>query len=309
MSFDLSAVMATAQDVANAKGAPSKGNESSSNYRYLYPSIGTVRVKLLFNPKSNMLARITKKHVVGDARAMCLSMYGEDCPVCKVVKSIKNAVGNDLWKFNARTRAVAFAQYVGSTNVTWNNDNPEPQVGEVVILMCPWSVYQDIQRLIVNCGSNAEQLIAKNAGKVLNISRWLENGMTKYKCEVDAFAPDFKSAESDEAFESMLRGLPSLMEVNAPAEMTEEMVAKAREVADSLSREYLKPANSAPMQISTAYQPPANPAPVSAPTPAPAGAPTNSEYPCIGNYNPNDSKCVACLKGVACKLFSDSVPF
>lgn len=303
MSFDLSDVLNTAKEVSKAGGSSKNSENGFSNYRYLYPAVGTLKVKLLYNPKSNMLGRITKKHVVDQSRAICLSMYNHECPVCKILKDIKNAVGQDMWKFNARVRAVTFAQYVGSTNYTWTKDNPEPKVGEVVILMYPWSVYQDVNRLLVNCGANASQLIATNVGKVVNLSRWQENGMTKYKCEVDAFAPDFQSSDSEEAFEELLKGLPSLEEINCPAEISDEIIKTTNELAETLSRDYLKPANSAPVQISNAYQ-------VKAPEPAvSAPVPSTKDFPCIGNYNPSDPKCIACLKGVACKLFSESTPF
>lgn len=304
MSFDLSNVLSQAQDIANSKGGSNKQFDDSSNYRYLYPSPGTLKVKLLYNPKSNMLGRITKKHVIDKSKAICLSMYGQECPICKTVQNIKNAIGQDIWKFNARVRAITFAQYVGAVNYTWSQENPEPKVGEIVILMYPWTVYQDINRLLVNCGSNASQLIATNVGKVVNISRWQESGMTKYKCEVDAFAPDFKSANSDEEFESILRGLPSLEDINCPAELTDEIMKTTNEVAEALSREYLKTSPSRPMQASTAFVPQSNIEPSQ-----PANVPSTKDYPCIGNYNSNDPKCIACLKGVACKLFSNSVPF
>lgn len=303
-SFDLSSVLATAQEVS--KTGSSKSDEGASGYRFLYPRLGTLKVKLLYNPKSKMLGRVTKKHVVENSKAICLSMYGHDCPICKVLKDIKNAVGQDMWKYNARVKAVIFAQYVGATNYTWDKDNPEPKPGEVVLLMAPWTVYQDINRLLASCGSHAEQLIATNVGKVVNISRWQENGMTKYQCAVDAFASDFQSTGSEEEFVKMLNDLPSLDDLNAPSAISEEIIKKTNEVAENLSRELLKPVNSAPVQASTAFQ--ASPQPV-APA-APASIPSIKDFPCMGNYNPNDTKCLACAKGVSCKLFgSDSVPF
>lgn len=305
MGFDLSSLLSNASKVSKI-GTGSQ--ENNAGYRYLYPGIGTLKVKLLYNPKSNAFGRITKKHVIDKARAICLSMYNEECPICKTVESIKNATGQDIWKFNARTRAITFAQYVGSSNCTWTKENAEPKIGEIVILMYPWSVYQDINRLLVNCGSNAEQLIATNVGKVVNISRWQEGGMTKYKCEIDAFAPEYQSAESEEAFVKMLNDLPSLEELNCPAKLTEDIVKNTTEVADSLAREYLKPQNSAPVQASVAF----NQVP-SVSTFGPAGnsaqTPTNNDFACVGNYNAQDSKCIACLKSVSCKMFSDSVPF
>ena len=141
--------------------------------------------------------------------------------------------------------------------------------------------------------------------------------MTKYKCEIDAFAPEFKSAESDEAFEALLKGLPSLEEINCPSSVTDEIIKTTNEVAEALSREYLKTsAPTQPVQVSSAFAPQPQPqSNFSAPSnfqpaqPIQQGVPSTKDYPCIGNYNASDPKCVACLKGVACKLFSTSVPF
>ena len=302
MGFDLSSLLDNASKVS--KSGPGS-QENNGGYRYLYPGIGTLKVKLLYNPKSNAFGRITKKHVIDNSRAICLAMYNMECPVCKVVNSIKNATGQDIWKFNARTRAISFAQYVGCSNCTWTKDSPEPKAGETVILVYPWTVYQDINRLLVNCGSNAEQLIATNIGKVINISRWQEGGMTKYKCEIDAFAPEYQSADSEEAFVKMLNDMPSLEDLNCSATVTDEILKNTTEVAEALARDYLKPQNSAPVQASAAFGA-EMPAVTVASVPAPQSA---NEFPCVGQYNPNDSKCMACLKSMACKMFSDTIPF
>ena len=299
-------------------------NTEKSSYRYLYPGIGTLRVKLLYNPKSDTFGRITKKHVSGQTKAICLSMYHQDCPVCKMIESIKNVTGQDDWKLKARVRAITFAQYVGCNNYTWTKDNPEPNQGDIVILMYPWTVYQDICRLLVNCGSNAEQLIATNIGKVVNISRWQENSQTKYKCEIDAFAPDYKSADTEEAFRDMLNNLPSLNETSCPPEITEEMVKHANEMAESLSRQYLRAYHSSPaIQASnvyqskndintTTYQAPKDtmPAPNVTQSQNPPHQVKEAPLPCIGQYSDSNPKCIACLKSVACKMISsDEAPF
>jgi hypothetical protein len=301
MGFDLSSLLDNANKVSKFG---TNSQENGGGYRYLYPSIGTLKVKLLYNPKSNAFGRITKKHVIDKSKAICLAMYNQECPVCKAIDNIKNATGQDMWKFNARTRAITFAQYIGANGYTWTKENPEPKVGEIVILMYPWSVYQDINRLLVSCGSHAEELIATNKGKVLNILRWQEGGMTKYKCEIDAFAPEYQSCESEEAFVKMLNDLPNLEDLNCPAAMTDEILKNTNEVAEAVTREYLKPQNSAPVQASNMFNQPASPAS----SPAPVQSAGNS-FPCVGNYDPNNPKCMACLKSVSCKLFTDSTPF
>ena len=336
MAFDLTNVY------NNAKTVVSKADGSSGDtpkYRYLYPSTGTLKVRFLYNPKSGTFGRLTKKHTINEARAVCLDMYGMDCPICKVVTNIKNATGQDIWRFNSRVRAISFVQYVGSNNYSWTQENPEPKVGDIVILMYPWSVYQDINRLIVNAGSNASQIIATNVGKAINISKWQEKGMTKYKAEIDAFSSEFTSCNSSEEFESMLLGLPDLNEVNCPSTVTDEIIANTRETANTLSREYLSVLNKSEavsvsngfnaQPINSGYVQPVQQQQFSN-TPVQQGYQTRQpqqvqpmaqkqqvnapSYACIGNYDDNSPKCMACLKAVPCQMVSDNqsdmtVPF
>lgn len=207
--------------------------------KLVYPGPGLLRVKLLYNPKSNLVARQIRRHRVNNVSTTCLSIYNMECPICKSVDSIQNVTGIDLWKFKAKNRGISYAQYVGSKDYKWGPGD-EPEVGELILLMYPWTIYQDINRIIASAGPQADKLIALNEGKVINISRWNESGQVKYKGEVDAFSPDFKSKDNDDDFVEFLNNLPNLNEAMAPPVATQELIKIVSDLSESLNRDYLR---------------------------------------------------------------------
>ena len=96
MGFDLSSLINQATQFTE-----NQQNNQNGGPKLVYPGPGTLKVKLLYNPKSNLVARQIKRHKVENASATCLGTYGMECPICKSVANIKNATGVDLWKFNA----------------------------------------------------------------------------------------------------------------------------------------------------------------------------------------------------------------
>lgn len=245
MAFDLSSVLNQAQEVTSQQQ-----NSDKSKVRLIYPSTGTLKVKLLYNPKSNLVARQIRRHKVGNTNYVCLSSYGVDCPICKTIDSIKNATGVDAWQLNAKTRGISYAQYIGSEGYKWDTKNPEPQIGELVLLMYPWTIYQDINRIISTAGIHANELIATNTGKIFKIIRWRENSQEKYRGELDAFNTyttiscnindpnDVAKAEIE--FDKYLSEIPNLSEAVIPAAPNEDTYKYANEASEALSRDYLK---------------------------------------------------------------------
>ena len=231
MNFDLSKALGIAEETKNNQ------EDNSGNIKLVYPQEGTVKVKLLFNPASSLVSRKIARHSVEGTKIACLSQYGQDCPVCKIITSIQNAKGLDLWKLKATTRGISYAQFIDS-DYTWSNPNDKPQQGEVVLLMYPWTVYQDINRIIAEAGSQAAQIVASNVGKILKISRWRDGNQIKYKAELDAFN-NYQSCPSDAEYESLLTGLESLNSKIISETATEDMILKAKEVSNQLSGQYL----------------------------------------------------------------------
>lgn len=245
MSFDLSSVLNQAQEVT-----AQQQNSDRSKIRLIYPSAGTLKVKLLYNPKSNLVARQFKRHKVGNTNYVCLGSYGLECPICKTIDSIKNATGVDVWQLNAKTRGISYAQYIGSEGYKWDTKNPEPQVGELILIMYPWTIYQDINRIISTAGVHANELIATNNGKIFKITRWRENSQEKYRAELDAFNtyttipcnindPN-DVAKADIEFDKYLNELPNLSEAVIPASPNEDTYKFANEASEALTRDYLR---------------------------------------------------------------------
>lgn len=232
--FDLSQVMADAQKAKNSQ------NEGGNNqgYKLIYPQNGTLKVKLLFNPKSGLVSRKVLRHNVEGTKTACLSMYGQDCPVCQAVTSIQNSKGIDLWKLKASTRGISFAQYIES-DYRWDNPKDAPKKGDIILLMYPWTVYQDINKIIADAGQLADTVVARNSGRIVKISRWVESNQTKYRAELDAFAGEYQSCASDEEFAKVLNEMESLNERIVPPAVTDELLKTAKEVSNQLNSHYL----------------------------------------------------------------------
>lgn len=319
MAFDLSAVVAQATQITE-QGNNTGGYENQ--VKLVYPQEGDLKIKLLFNPKSSVVTRKIERHNINGTKVACPTMYGQQCPVCKELDAINNAKGLDLWKFKKQLRGLAFAQYLGSS-YKWEKPEDEPKVGEVVMLMVPWTVYKDLNKIIAEAGAKADQLVACNTGKVIKISRWKEGPQVKYSATVDAWADPYTSCENDAKFEEMLMGLDSLNDKICPSQITEDIMKTCRELSEQLHRDYLQGqvdnyqpqpnANlgnygQAPQQPSyqpvggyqaetQSYQP-------QAPTNFQPQAPTTSGPECMGKFGQPDvdpNKCLICPFEQMCK--------
>lgn len=240
MAFDLTAALSAATQVATSN--QQEGRKDLP--KLIYPGKGELLVKLLFNPKANIVTRSIKRHKLSGTNYTCLSMYGQECPICKAVENVTAKTGADLWQLKAKTRGLAYAQYVGSNNYQWEQGR-EPEIGELVLLMFPWSVYQDINRLISSSGVNAGELIAKNNGKIFSIVRQRENGREQYKVSIDAFKTyrSISTSNGDEAdelaFEKYLTDLPDLSTAIVKADCTDEIIQASKSAAETFLRENL----------------------------------------------------------------------
>lgn len=240
--FDLSSVLNKA--ATETQNAENSGG-SNNGPKLIYPQQGTIQVRLLFNPASGLVMRKYEQHKVGDSKVACLQMYGKECPVCKIINDINNAKGTDLWKNKRTTRGIAYAEYVAS-DYKWEKPEDAPKAGDVVILMFPWSVYTDLNRIISSAGQNIYSLVASNIGGVIKISRFTENKQVKYKAEIDAFNMQHQTRPTDDEYNKLLTEQVSLNEKFMPAEFSEDILVKAKELADQLNREYLSPVNVQP---------------------------------------------------------------
>lgn len=233
--FDLSKILQQAQEVAE-KSSSSGGGDLP---RVVYPGPGEIKVKILFNPKSGVVTRQTRRHTISEVKTTCLGMYSKDCPVCIAINTVENALGTELsWKVKSSFRGISYAQFVDSSPQYDWGEKGKPGVGDLVVLMYSWSVYEGINEAIASAGANANKLIADNDSKIFSIKRTQSNNRVKYTVSVDPFAT-YQSFESDKEFNDYLNNLPDLCTVIEPREPSEEMMVKSSEVARTLEMQYL----------------------------------------------------------------------
>ena len=237
MSFDLTQVMQNAAKVAEQ----SSGDKNQFQHKLVYPQDGTLKVRLIFNQPSGLVMRKIERHKVNNKQVACLQQYGQECPVCKALNDINNAKGVDLWQFNRNTRGIAYAEYVDS-DYKWNDPKYHPKAGEIVLLMFPWTIYSELNKLITAAGDHLYSLIASNVGGVFNIKRWREGNQTKYRAEIDPYDHNHRTCDRDEDYEKLITESPSLNERFIPIEMDEATLNAAKLAAEELTRDYLSPA-------------------------------------------------------------------
>lgn len=276
MSFDLSQVMQQAETAIAGTGG-------GSNYPpIIYPGNGSVSFRLLFNPKSNSVMRLIHRHKLDTGKVDCAYQWGTDCPVCKVLESIKNVKGLDLWTLKSKTYGIAYAQFIGtSAGYDWGTRRV-PAQGDLVVMMFPWSVYKQISELIQKSGEHINDLITNNEGKVFTIERkTTSDNRVEYRVDIDAFSPLFKSKESQREFDAFLEGLDDLNDTITPKSLPEGHLNKLALEANNLETKYLSTFNSQfnPGQVPQQPAPQATMTPpvvttVPTPSPVPQQSPT-----------------------------------
>lgn len=236
LGIDLGNVLAQAAQVTQEQ----QEKDSSSNMKLVYPQNGELKVRLLYNQPAGVVMRKFERHKINGNQITCLSNYGRECPVCKILDNIQNVKGTDLWQLKRTTRGIAYAEFI-EANYKWDNPQDAPTKGEIVLLMFPWTVYTDLNRLINSAGQNIYDLIASNIGGVFKISRWVEKGQTKYRAEIDPFDRQHQTCPTDEEYQKLILELPSLNEKFVPIEVTDAIIKSAQNTADELNAEYLSP--------------------------------------------------------------------
>ena len=233
--FNLENVLAQAAQVTQQQE-----ESSSGGMKLIYPQMGTLKVRLLYNNAAGVVMRKFERHTINKQKVVCLQNYGMDCPVCKMIDNIQNATGADLWQMKRTTRGIAYAEYIDS-DYKWDDPKNAPAKGEIVILMFPWTIYTDLNRLISSAGQNIYSLIASNVGGVFKISRWSENKQTKYRAEIDPFDQQHQTRATEEEYQKLLMDLPSLNDKFVPVEPNDNIIKAAQSMADELNKEYLAP--------------------------------------------------------------------
>lgn len=216
-------------------------NNNKEGYKLLYPSEnGSFRIKLIFNEKSGLLQRKLIRHTIGKSKLPCLSIYGDECPICQ---EIRNAEEIDkecgaFHKYGYKVRGVAYGVLMNHDKGLFNGNN-DPKDGEVVLFMYPISLYNKINEVIVKAGDFIEDLVGKNDGKVFEITRsQTGNGPIDYSATVYAYG-NMKVRETDEEFEKLINEIPSLSDTIIPSNLTEDDLQKVKSAAETIRAEYV----------------------------------------------------------------------
>lgn len=232
-NLNLNSVLQEAQEVTSRSE-----NSNDDRMKLIYPQPGQLEVRLLYNIPSGILMRLIRRHNIEGTKHICLSNYGQDCPICNAINNIQNATGSDLWKLKSSTRGIAIAEYVSDQGYKWD-DGRKPEPGEIILLMFPWSVYQGINRVVSLAGANINSLIASNTGGTIIITRKVENGRTKYDVDLNAYNMAHNTCSNEDEFEKMMNSLPNLNDMIIPSELDPKEITNANYVAGELTNKYL----------------------------------------------------------------------
>lgn len=277
------------------------GNNNNSGYKLLYPhENGSFRIKLIFNEKSSLLQRKIVRHKID--KLPCLSMYGQDCPICQEIRNAEESAGKDcgaFQKYGYQVRGISYGVLLSHDKGMFEKQN-DPKDGEVVLFMYPISLYNQINEEIVKSGDFIESLVGSNNGKVFEITRSQKgNGPIDYSAHVYAYG-DMKVRETEEEFEELLQEIPSLAEAIVPANLTEENLQKTRAAAETISAEYISGKVMNPKDESTAETPKREEnngqslaGAMNPPEDSSSSSSDDGKPDCFGNHS-DDNKCLAC---------------
>ena len=307
-----------------------RGNRDDSPYKLFYPGEnGSVRVKLLFNLPSQVVQRKIIRHDPGKgSKIPCGDMFGEKCEICSKIKDIENSLGKDCGvfrKYGFKTRGICYAQIMDLDKNYMKRDG-HPEVGDIVVLMYPISLYNKLAKLMNEAGDHLEDLVCKNVGKTVTITRsQVGGGAPQYDAAIypygdeasykDGSDPENPQATGDELFENMMNSLPDLMDTLLPKYPDERIRTATAALVETIESEYMSGAimnpGDEPKETKQTSEP-AAPAskvssePVAQPESAPAPSVETSGRPeCYGQHKDGDKKCMLCMEEASC--YSDSM--
>lgn len=343
MAYDFQAAVNAAKAVVERQ--ESAGSNTAYKFPLVYPQSGnTIVIRPLFNPASGQIVRLVNRH----EKVPCYRTYGIECPICKVMQQVKDTTGQDPFgrTKSSKSRGIAFAQYISSTNQISKGENKGTlQPGEIILFMFPWSVYSAINTMIqaiAQTPTGMDQAFC-HSQQGLFIQIQVTNDFKYTTTQVPYMT--FPSQMSDDDFMKMLDGMESLNDQVIPAQITEEVDKQVKEYSDAIYRQYIAPriptqgvpAGTVPMNIgqqipvqapqgmpqnfstpvpNTFVPGSTTPATVSAPPTPPSAA--TARPTCYGCHQQNNPQCICCPVEVNCMQdsassashpASDNIPF
>ena len=239
MTFDVTKFMEQARKEHDNKKKSSE--EHSYPYRVLFvkpDNSSLLQVRLLPNNISNQIAYKYWQHdIPNQGKYMCGHDYhsSDSCPICEAINEVKNSTGT-YPKGGSVGRSIVLAQYVGSQGYSWSEDYPEPKLGEVIIVMGPLSLYDNILNMTVTQGpEGVVKILTDYKGAVININR-------DKNAKAVQVTPTFgviESAPTQEQFDQMCDALPDIRYIVHEKDLSQEEYAKLVELANGIRKQYM----------------------------------------------------------------------
>lgn len=244
MKVDLNKLKALAQEEEEQNN---NKNSNDTGYKVVYPAKnGKLTVKLLFNLKSQTVQRKIMRHDAGKTKVVCLEQYGEECPACNAIREVETNRGREsgvFRKYGWKTRGICFAQIIDH-EATYFTEDSDPKNGDVVILMYPKTVYDMINKIIIDSIDQGVNLVSENEGIPIVIERTQKgSSIPTYNAYLFPYGQrksfnDTSEKTGDQLFDELLENLPDLSETMIPKYPTEEVRKQNEALAETISQEY-----------------------------------------------------------------------
>lgn len=293
MSFDYSKI----QEQLNSAKSTSEQPKTTWKYKLLYPSEGSLNIRILFNPKSGLITRLVNRHNIGGSRVPCMATYTSksECPICKVISQAEEKGIVLPYSAKSRVRVVFYAQFHSATY-----DVGDIKKGDIILVMAPWSVYKDIQKFLTDISSSPDAM-HQAFESASYFAYTIEKGKTNqdWSGRINPVIT-VRSADSNEEFQEMLEDIDSLYDAVAHIHetCTEDDLKLMNEAADQLRTELFSEVSVPQVPVSSNQEPDTIMDLSKAPS-------------CYGNYIDEDctdpSKAIQKIKCKRCEFKSECV--
>lgn len=291
----------------NAEVNEANENNYESKYQLIYPHIdGSIVFRPLYNVKSNIVQkRLVRHDAEGRTKVPCLSVFGEDCPICEAIKNVEDSKGKDIGvrrKHGYKVRGLCFAELI---DISSQYENVKK--GDIVLLMYPKTVYDGINKIMADAGDKLQSLVCQYDSLAFILERKEQaNKFPGYDIRLSPFC-NTPIHKSQAEFEETLKDLDELSELIVPTYITDEIRDSAKALADVINAEYLKSTvvnpNDDEDEIPFENRDSKSSAVESLTdigTTQETNNTTKHTQQCFGNYDKNNKKCILCMDEIEC---------
>lgn len=224
--------------------------ERDGGFKQLYPIDGTLKMRFLYNKKSDDIFRVIKHHWVtigGKRRTVpCLEEFGLPCPMCNIKEEYMN-------HFNKEKKEVPYQLNVTKRAIAFVTEQPESKnkddIGATKIWVGPISVMKEFSDILITYSEEEdiplETLISNPAGYMINVKKFKDGQQTKYSTTVAPMGKTIRSVpkgdtpeQEQEEMDKFLDSLPALEDVVEKSKYEKWMLAKVEEAAKATRIQY-----------------------------------------------------------------------